>query len=108
MVDLEKGYAIASRNYLCDAMSECNIDLQPNANELRRGQCPITLCNNLRLYDTTNKTDYAEPYPYNKIKRDETNNEPEKQYRRKLLDRVAIDMCRRNGSYKWLDSFETN
>ena len=108
MVDLERGYGMATKKYLPDA-AEQNGVLLTDANELRRQKCPITLCYNLRLYNTTNKSDYAEPYPYKKIERDETTTETDRnQYRKKILDRVAIDSHRRKGSYKWLDSFETN
>ena len=112
MVDIERGYGIAIRNYLPESQEHSGV-LSTHANELRREQCPITLCNNLRLYNTTNRTDYTEPYPYqNNDSPQEGTAEPEAedagQYRKKLRDRVAIDSHRRKGSYKWLDSFETN
>ena len=108
MVDLERGYGIATRKYLPEVSDQDGV-LLTDANELRVQKCPITLCNNLRLYNTTNKTDYTEPYPNRKIEPDVPEVEPDvNQYRKKLQDRVAIDSHRRKGSYKWLDSFETN
>jgi len=65
MVDLERGYGIATKKYLQDEPDQNGV-LLTDANELRRQKCPITLCNNLSLYDTTNKSDYIEPYPYKK------------------------------------------
>ena len=47
MVDFGRGYGTAIRNYLPEEIPEGQ-ELQ-DANELRRVQCPITLCNNLRL-----------------------------------------------------------
>merc|ERR1712176_615973 len=47
MVDFGRGYGTAIRNYLPEEIPEGQ-ELQ-DANELRRVQCPITLCNNLRF-----------------------------------------------------------